>query len=317
VATSSGQSEFYVPGLAEYNGSGWEYFTPDRLGSVRQLVDPTGQLLLAQSFDPFGNVLEQAGAGQSIFGYTGEQVDPSGLVYLRARYYDPAVGRFLSADSIVPDPLRSVGWNRYAYTGNNPLVYTDPSGHTFCRCGVDPQTHQCRSCQGGRSPLIPGFGTTTTAADPYSAITQIIGIGIAVAAHIILDSTPPFELPGFGEGVEPETGGGNICEPGPTLSHPPEQPMETFPLPDTTGPNIHVDAPEQPDVPNVFNAQMKRLSSGEIARLQRAGIDVHDLKGGIHASKRDLFKDKEGNIYVKPKSGEGPGESTGLNINDF
>lgn len=59
-----------------------------------------------------------------------------GLVYLRARYYAPELGRFLTADTIVPDPLRSIGWNRYAYAGDNPIRYTDPSGHCFF-AGVD------------------------------------------------------------------------------------------------------------------------------------------------------------------------------------
>lgn len=44
---------------------------------------------------------------------------------------------------------------------------------------------------------------------------------------------------------------------------------------------------------------------------------MHDLKGGKETGKSDLFKDKSGNVYVKPKGGAGPGEPTGLNINNF
>jgi hypothetical protein len=50
-------------------------------------------------------------------------------VFLRARYYNPAVGRFITADSIVPEPVGSQGWNKYGYVGNNPIRYIDPSGH--------------------------------------------------------------------------------------------------------------------------------------------------------------------------------------------
>lgn len=63
--------------------------------------------------------------------------------------------------------------------------------------------------------------------------------------------------------------------------------------------------------------QDKLLSSGEIAKLKQSEIDVHDLKGGRSASKLDLYKDRDGNIYIKPKGGSGAGEPTGLNINDF
>lgn len=63
--------------------------------------------------------------------------------------------------------------------------------------------------------------------------------------------------------------------------------------------------------------QMKKLSKDEIKKLKKAGHDIHDLKGGKGASKYDLFKDKDGNIHVKPKDGSGPGDSTGINVNDL
>lgn len=135
VESANSQSTHYLPGLGQYSNAAWSYYLPDRLGSVRHLVNPAGTPLLSQSYDPFGNVLQQGGLGQSSFGYTGEQIDPTGLVYLRARYYDPAVGRFLTADSLIPDPLSSSGWNRYAYVGNNPLSFADPSGHEPCVSG--------------------------------------------------------------------------------------------------------------------------------------------------------------------------------------
>jgi RHS repeat-associated protein len=256
VETTGGQSRHYVPGLAQYDGSGWEYYVSDRLGSVRLLVAPNGDVSLGQNFDPFGNVLEQSGPGQSVFGYTGEQMDLTGLVFLRARYYDPSVGRFLTPDTIVPDPLRSMGWNRYAYVENNPIVYTDPSGRVirpgfwFCLFGKDPETGECK----GSPFLPPGFGgATMTATDPYGGMAQLAIFGIAVAVHITLELMPPFELPGFNEGVEPETG--NICYPEPNISNPlADQPLENFPIPGTTGPNVHVDAPERPEMPNIFEA---------------------------------------------------------------
>ena len=63
--------------------------------------------------------------------------------------------------------------------------------------------------------------------------------------------------------------------------------------------------------------QDKKLTPGEIDKLKAEGIDVHELKWRKNAGRRDLFKDKQGNIIAKPKSGEGQGEPTGLNIKDF
>jgi RHS repeat-associated protein len=61
--------------------------------------------------------------------FTGQRLDQTGLYYYGARYYDPEIKRFISADTIVPDPVNSQAFNRYAYCINNPLKYIDPSGH--------------------------------------------------------------------------------------------------------------------------------------------------------------------------------------------
>jgi len=60
-----------------------------------------------------------------------EDDDETGLYNYRARLYDPLLGRFISADSIVPEPGNLQAFNRYSYCVNNPLVYVDPSGHFF------------------------------------------------------------------------------------------------------------------------------------------------------------------------------------------
>ncbi len=76
-----------------------EYFLGDALGSVRQLADPTAAVTLTQSYSPYGEVAFNAGSGYSIFQYTGEARDANGLTYLRARYYAPQDGRFISRDT--------------------------------------------------------------------------------------------------------------------------------------------------------------------------------------------------------------------------
>jgi RHS repeat-associated protein len=61
--------------------------------------------------------------------YTGQQLDGTGLLYYHARYYDANLGRFISADRLVPDPNDPQDFNRYSYVKNNPVLHTDPTGH--------------------------------------------------------------------------------------------------------------------------------------------------------------------------------------------
>ncbi|MBN2240870.1 MAG: RHS repeat-associated core domain-containing protein [Dehalococcoidales bacterium] len=61
--------------------------------------------------------------------FTGQRYDDTGLYYYGARYYDPEIGRFISPDTIVPDPMNPQSFNRYSYCLNNPLKYIDPTGH--------------------------------------------------------------------------------------------------------------------------------------------------------------------------------------------
>jgi RHS repeat-associated protein len=61
--------------------------------------------------------------------FTGQRLDGTGLYYYNARYYDPTIGRFISPDTVIQNPANPQCFNRYSYCLNNPLKYTDPSGH--------------------------------------------------------------------------------------------------------------------------------------------------------------------------------------------
>ncbi len=62
--------------------------------------------------------------------FTGQRLDSTGLYYYNARYYDTEIGRFISPDTIIPNPANPQSLNRYSYCLNNPLKYVDPSGYT-------------------------------------------------------------------------------------------------------------------------------------------------------------------------------------------
>jgi RHS repeat-associated protein len=100
-----------------------------------------------QEYGPWGQVRAVSGSLTSEpLNYTGQRLDGTGLLYYHARYYDPALARFVSADSVVPNasglsigpdtpspgPANPQNLNRYAYVTNNPLNHADPTGH----CGT-------------------------------------------------------------------------------------------------------------------------------------------------------------------------------------
>ena len=101
---------------------------PDALGSVRQIVDANGNVTLAKSYEPYGTVLTSNGTASSIFAYAGEQIDTTGLIYLRARYMNPKLGIFLARDPWSGDVMRPGSMNGYSYVEGNPVNTVDPSG---------------------------------------------------------------------------------------------------------------------------------------------------------------------------------------------
>jgi len=105
------------------------FYGYDGLGSVRQLTNFAGTVTDTYSYDAFGNLLNSTGTTSNNYLYRGEQYDPAlNLYYLRARYYNPATGRFLSRD-----PEEGKYWDpktlhKYLYVGSNPVNYVDPRG---------------------------------------------------------------------------------------------------------------------------------------------------------------------------------------------
>jgi RHS repeat-associated protein len=110
------------------------YFHGDALSSVRQMTDDAGDVSLAQSYRPYGELLTSQGTANSPYGFTGEWRDASGLIHLRARYYAPSQGRFLTRDTWGGLPYRPLSYNRWLYGYASPIVYTDPTGQSplFC-----------------------------------------------------------------------------------------------------------------------------------------------------------------------------------------
>jgi RHS repeat-associated protein len=111
--------------IAVTKGSSTYFYHQDGLGSVTDLTDAAGATAKSYAYDAYGNILESPGTLEQPYTYTGREFDnESGLYYYRARYYDPATGRFLQKDPI--GVLNNI--NLYPYTRNNSTNLVDPLG---------------------------------------------------------------------------------------------------------------------------------------------------------------------------------------------
>ena len=110
------------------------YYHQDHLGSVNVITDKAGLARSLTEYDPFGKISRFEKYGSKIpsgWNFFNDKPldDESGLMYYGARYYNPSLGRFITPDTIVPGASNPQNLNRYSYCGNNPVNFTDPSGH--------------------------------------------------------------------------------------------------------------------------------------------------------------------------------------------
>jgi RHS repeat-associated protein len=120
----------YVDGLASMtveqisNAGTVTYLHHDQQGSTRLLTGSTGTVTGNTTFDAYGNKTGSTGTATTPLGYDGQYTSAdTGLIYLRARVYDPATAQFMSVD-----PFATITGEPYAYAGDNPLNVGDPSG---------------------------------------------------------------------------------------------------------------------------------------------------------------------------------------------
>lgn len=90
------------------------------------MTNQTGAITYARTYNPYGVVAQTSGASQTAYGYTGEFTS-NDMVYQRARYYAPGMGRFLTRDTYPYNFSNPVELNRYGYTGNDPINLFDPT----------------------------------------------------------------------------------------------------------------------------------------------------------------------------------------------
>ncbi|WP_343277422.1 RHS repeat-associated core domain-containing protein, partial [Ligaoa zhengdingensis] len=111
------------------SGGAKSYYLYNAHGDVVQLTDATGTVTQEYEYDAFGNEQNPSANDMNPLRYCGEYFDAeTGTIYLRARYYDPGIGRFTSADSFLGNANDPLSLNRYTYCHNNPILYLDYNG---------------------------------------------------------------------------------------------------------------------------------------------------------------------------------------------
>lgn len=113
-----------------HRDQGRQFYLFDALGSVANLTRTDGSIQARYQYDAWGKLRKQSGDSWNSFAFTGHERDKeSGLYYLKARFYDPDTGRFLSQDSYLGETDTPPSLHRYLYAYGNPTVYWDPDGH--------------------------------------------------------------------------------------------------------------------------------------------------------------------------------------------
>ena len=156
------QQASYVLGgselLSQSRGGTSSYYLYDGQSNVRALSDASGNITDRYNYTAFGQTQSRTGSTVNPYQYAGQQFDAiSGLYDMRARYYNPNDGHFLSQDTANFDYANPVELNRYNYVAANPINYTDPTGH-FVEGSNGPPTTTNRT--GGANEYTLLLGTT-------------------------------------------------------------------------------------------------------------------------------------------------------------
>jgi RHS repeat-associated protein len=272
-------------------------FMQDGLGSVVAAVPHSevngGANLATQRFDAWGQPSTQSAAAVPLYGYTGREPDATGLIYYRARYYDPSIQRFTQRDPIGV----AGGVNAYAYVNNSPANFTDPTGL------------ECASAGGMLTCTMAGSGSTFTVPSPAGFPARIAPGDTNHHAYDIqvqtqLASTPALiqgvinsPTPGPSYLIRPATPQGTNNEATPPLAYhlflggagmaagAPLNPVKSYATNDQWGNTlvVNVTQPGHALFPGVVVRQVQRTDTGTIIRNEGEGTGALQAPGSPFA----------------------------------
>ena len=144
------------------------------------ILDEEQNIKKSYRYDAFGGIIEESGSLENRITYTGQMYDGvTGQYYLRARFYNPAIGR-----STQEDTYRGDGLNLYAYCRNNPVMYYDPSGFELCPHGkTNPQAEQTEGTGG-----LTVWRGTEVGKDGRTYIVDVGAFGEHIAQDLLVEN---------------------------------------------------------------------------------------------------------------------------------
>ena len=106
------------------------YYLTDQVDSVKVVVNDRGKPVTRTEYLPYGETWFTEGDEGNAPKFNSQELDrETNYYFYNARYYDPEIARFVTADNLVDNESDTQGWNRFSYVKGNPVVYKDPSGH--------------------------------------------------------------------------------------------------------------------------------------------------------------------------------------------
>jgi RHS repeat-associated protein len=177
------------------------YLLADHLGSTNVVVDEDGDRVGELRYRAWGETRYASGSPDTDYRYTGQREEAGiGLYYYHARWYDPILGRFAHADTIIPFGQSPIARDRYAYASDNPLRFVDPSGHMIDwgrNEGFDWNPAQEAAYQHyvALESREPGEAGRWTAKDTKKAATSVLVFTAGVAtATVAVEVITPFAI---------------------------------------------------------------------------------------------------------------------------
>jgi RHS repeat-associated protein len=205
-------TKYYFAGatrLAVRTGGTLSYLLGDHLGSSSLTTDANGVKTASALYKAFGETRYTLGALGTDYKFTGQRLQAElGIYFYGARWYDGSLGRFTSPDTMIPSTQGVQAWDRYAYVNNNPVRYTDPTGHGV-DCGVGgndpcpsdpPQKTYCEDPEatnyGAEGSCITGdedesISLPAALATGYDTAAFLLNAGYAIVGGVIVYIYPP------------------------------------------------------------------------------------------------------------------------------